>query len=255
MKNIKTNNFRLTHEYDIGDRSIYFTFDESKSVYKAVELAVYLQFKAENVFDDSIGIDHEPMMKYLKLFGAKELETVPDEFNTIDMYFDREKRVGDWYFTKYVEMDEALSKQTVEFLRANANQYGFKNDLNVCIEYFLKESGIQEILSSNSNYVDIAINRPNEFWYNTNINNKDAPKWVKVDSEYITFKNLLEFARYFAKYNDLEISENTLFNGVIPRGLECQVIIPPSVEDNTVSVFIANRDKKIESLDNSNIAN
>jgi hypothetical protein len=71
------NIFRLTHEYDIGDRSIYFAFDESKIDETAKELAVFLQFKAEEMFDDSICLDHQTIMRFLSLFGAEQIEPPP----------------------------------------------------------------------------------------------------------------------------------------------------------------------------------
>lgn len=55
--------FRVTHEYDIGDRSVYFSFDESSIDETAKELAVYLQFKVEHEVDDSIAVDNVTVVR------------------------------------------------------------------------------------------------------------------------------------------------------------------------------------------------
>ncbi|HDV5624504.1 TPA: hypothetical protein RI821_003073 [Vibrio cholerae] len=94
--------FRVTHEYDIGDRSVYFSFDESLIDETAKELAVYLQFKVEHEVDDSIAVDNVTVVRFLELFGAKQLETKPNaDFVTIDMYWDRERSCGDWFLENY----------------------------------------------------------------------------------------------------------------------------------------------------------
>ena len=62
--------YKLHHHYDIGDQSRYFTFP--KQWVSATDLAVYLQFKAEALFDDAICLDHQTVMNFLTQFGAKE---------------------------------------------------------------------------------------------------------------------------------------------------------------------------------------
>ncbi|MGD9569852.1 MAG: hypothetical protein AB7V48_16325 [Sedimentibacter sp.] len=228
------NNFKLTHHYDIGDRSLYFSFDQKTIDEKAVDLAVYLQFKAETLFDDSICLDHVPIMQFLELFGAKQLNEAPQEFNTIDMYSDREYRCGEWYNTTYMELDKKIGEKTKEFLQSKVDEHGFKNQLAFLLNNHLNVFGINDILENDSEITDIAINRPSEFWYNK------TNKWVKVDKESITFCQLMDFANHFAKYNDLEINaDNPLCNGVMPSGNNCQVVIPPSVEHNTVAILIS----------------
>lgn len=123
-------NFRLTHEYNIGDRDVYFTFDEQKNEFTATELAVYLQFKAEETFDNSICLDAVTIIRFLSSYGAKQLNEKPSgEFITIDMHWDRESRCGDWYADKWRPMDVKLRDQTTEFLQAEAKSNQLMGEL------------------------------------------------------------------------------------------------------------------------------
>lgn len=111
--------FKLTHEYDIGDRSIYFVFDESKAEVTAKELAVFLQFKAENVLHDCIDLDHPIIMKFLALFGAEQIKSIPANaaFITIDMFWDREECCGDWYNNIFGVLDKKYSEKATTLLK------------------------------------------------------------------------------------------------------------------------------------------
>lgn len=122
--------FRVTHEYDIGDRSVYFSFDESLIDETAKELAVYLQFKVEHEVDDSISIDNVTVVSFLELFGAKRLETKPNaDFVTIDMYWDRERSCGDWFLENYKLLDAKYSDRTKDIVRAkNEAFFQYLND-------------------------------------------------------------------------------------------------------------------------------
>ncbi|WP_342609092.1 hypothetical protein [Vibrio tritonius] len=124
--------FRLTHEYDIGDRSLYFTFDESKIEETAKELAVFLQFKAEEMFDNSICLDHQTIIKFLALFGAEQIESKPTNvpFNTIDMYWDRERSCGDWYKGSFGELDKKYSDKAIMFLKSEADDNQLMGELD-----------------------------------------------------------------------------------------------------------------------------
>lgn len=125
------NVFRLTHEYDIGDRSLYFTFDAGELDVTAKELAVYLQFKAEEMFDNSISLDHITIIRFLSLFSAKQLDSKPnEEFETIDMYWDRESRCGDWYLGRFEDLDKKYNDKAIEFLNAEADENQLMGELN-----------------------------------------------------------------------------------------------------------------------------
>ncbi|HGS5694439.1 TPA: hypothetical protein ACMDWD_003384 [Vibrio cholerae] len=115
--------FRVTHEYDIGDRSVYFSFDESQIDETAKELAVYLQFKAEHAINDELALDNVTVVRFLILFGAKQLESEPNgDITTIDMYWDRERSCGPWYLENYESLDEKYGDKAHEFLLSEVEE-------------------------------------------------------------------------------------------------------------------------------------
>lgn len=108
-----------------------------------------------------------------------------------------------------------------------------QKDLGKFLNQKLINFGIQEVINSENGVTDIAVNRPYEFWYKNNIG------WHKVDNDSISFNSLMDFAIVFANYNQAVVNfENPIFNGVLPSGKECQVIIPPAVENNIVAIVI-----------------
>ena len=96
--------FVLFHHYDIGDRSVLFTH-ESLSPEQVTELAIYLQFKAEQDLDDSVMVDNLTAVEYLQLHGAVVSEKRNDDTRLgktlIDMHFERQNRCGEWFKEKY----------------------------------------------------------------------------------------------------------------------------------------------------------
>ncbi|HHY0446947.1 TPA: hypothetical protein ACVU4T_003893 [Vibrio parahaemolyticus] len=107
--------YKLHHHYDIGDQSRYFTFP--KQWVNATDLAVYLQFKAEALFDDAICLDHQTIMNFLTQFGAKEYKGKRPPCSKIDMYSDRELRCGTWHELYYPPLDKEYGKQAESFLK------------------------------------------------------------------------------------------------------------------------------------------
>lgn len=115
--------FKITHAYDVGDRSVYLSFDEKQIDETVTELAVYIQFKAENTIEDGVSLDNATIGRWLGLFGAKQLEAKPDcETATIDMYSARERSCGDWYLTNYESLDEKYGDIALGFLRSEAER-------------------------------------------------------------------------------------------------------------------------------------
>lgn len=55
--------YKLHHHYDMGDHSVYFSFAHSEL--SAVDLAVYLQIKAERLFNHSICLENPTILKFL----------------------------------------------------------------------------------------------------------------------------------------------------------------------------------------------
>ncbi len=123
------NYFRVKHAYDIGDQSIYFHINDTKE--NVTDLAVYIQFKAECMYGDTISLENVTIVRCLTLFGAQILSVKPNgRLNTIDMYHDRQARCGEWYANNYQRMDERYNHTLAEFLKNEAKE----NKLMGCLE-------------------------------------------------------------------------------------------------------------------------
>ncbi|GAL09838.1 hypothetical protein JCM19233_815 [Vibrio astriarenae] len=71
-----TSYFQLTHEYDIGERSLYFSLSHealSALPCSPIELAVYLQFKAEALYDTGVTLDHETQRRFFSALWGDTL--------------------------------------------------------------------------------------------------------------------------------------------------------------------------------------
>lgn len=109
--------YQIKHHYDIGDRGIFIKFLDTSKSEEVKNLAVYLQFKAEEILDETITLDNMTVAQFLWLHGAKILDKVPNEFCEIDMYVDRSERCGHkWYTQNFREYDEKYGEQATKFL-------------------------------------------------------------------------------------------------------------------------------------------
>lgn len=102
--------YKIHHHYDIGNRSVYI---ESK--FDPTEYAVYLQFMAEDIYDDSICISNLAIANALvSLYGCQSGReskfAIP-----IDMYSDREKRCGEQ--TNIIKNNPSIVKSQDEIKR------------------------------------------------------------------------------------------------------------------------------------------
>ncbi len=119
--------YKLHHHYDIGDQSVYFTFPQQHV--SAVDLAVYLQFKAEALFDDSICLANSTILSFLTQFGASEYQGHGQPCNKIDMFSDRETRCGTWHRLYYRGFDEEYGEQAEVFLKQDEATIAQANEL------------------------------------------------------------------------------------------------------------------------------
>ncbi|EXS50142.1 type II/IV secretion system family protein [Acinetobacter baumannii 1406589] len=128
----------------------------------------------------------------------------------------------------YFELS-VVQDNTLEFFDAES----IANKLKSLLLDDLILFGIQDILDHEFGVTDIAINKPSEFWF------KKGDKWIKVENENITFDSLMNFAKNFAEYNNTSINfDNPLCNGQMPFGYNCQIVIPPAVENGVVAIVI-----------------
>ena len=127
-------NFRLNHAYNISRECIHFTFEKSNNIEEhVIELAVYLQFKAENSIDICISLSDEIVVRFLTLFGAQVLDVKPDygslSCTHIDMYQARESRCGYWYNEKYTDFDKKYGEKAEAFLLDQAEENKLMGEL------------------------------------------------------------------------------------------------------------------------------
>lgn len=100
---------KIFHEYDIGDLSAFI-----KGSQNPTDLAVYIQFKAEEFFSPSVLLSNTLIASALTKFFEFELVKDRNEFDMcIDMYEERECRTGDWYLNK-VENKELIPDELLK---------------------------------------------------------------------------------------------------------------------------------------------
>lgn len=85
--------YLIHHEYDIGDRGIYV-----ESSFDPTDAAVYLQFKAEALFnDDGISLSNLAIANALVALYGVTCGARTEDAKPIDMHFERESRCGKWF--------------------------------------------------------------------------------------------------------------------------------------------------------------
>ena len=119
----------LMHHYDIGDRSVHFS-GEGLTIQEVKDLAVYIQFKAENLLSDTVSLSNITIAQFLETHGAKILkENVlsligfnPLGMILIDMYEERESRIcgNNWYAENYEAFDSKYGEAASTFLKAKS---------------------------------------------------------------------------------------------------------------------------------------
>jgi type IV secretion system protein VirB11 len=125
----------------------------------------------------------------------------------------------------------------------NQNEVGgaaaFGNDTTVRelmrpIAAFLLEEGVTEV----------AINRPYEVFVEI------GPVWKRVDAPQLDLKRLLALANAIASYTKQAISEkNPILSAMLPDGERIQIVVPPAVEQGTVSFSIRKPSPAVKSLE------
>lgn len=111
--------YQIKHHYDVGDRGVFIKFLDLSKSEEVKNIAVYLQFKAEEILDESVTLDNITIVQFLTLLGAQILDNEPKEFYEIDMFYDRVDRcIGRWH--EYRLYDEKYGKQATEYLKEKA---------------------------------------------------------------------------------------------------------------------------------------
>lgn len=99
---------------------------------------------------------------------------------------------------------------------------------------FLLEEGATEVV----------INRPGEVFVEI------GPEWRKFDAPELTLDVLLALAQAIATFTEQEIApQKPILSAMLPGGERVQIVVPPAVEHDTVSMSIRRPSPSIKSLD------
>ncbi|MCX3035242.1 hypothetical protein OFK41_13620 [Acinetobacter baumannii] len=111
--------YQIKHYYDALDQKVFIKVPDHINREEVKSLAVYVQFKAEEILDETISLSNMTVAQFLYLQGAKILDTEPQNFSEIDMYFARSDKCGGRWndFSLY---DEKYGKQATNFLLGKA---------------------------------------------------------------------------------------------------------------------------------------
>jgi type IV secretion system protein VirB11 len=91
---------------------------------------------------------------------------------------------------------------------------------------------------------EVVINRPFEVFVEI------GPEWRKFDAPELTLDRLLALANAIATYTDQEIGpQKPILSAMLPAGERVQIVVPPAVEQDTVSMSIRRPSPSIRSLE------
>lgn len=120
--------------------------------------------------------------------------------------------------------------EPVEFLRRDA----MVQELMRPIAVFLLEEGCTEVV----------INRPGEVFVEI------GPNWTRFNAPDLTLDRLLALANAIATYTDQEIGpQKPILSAMLPGGERVQIVMPPAVEQDTVSLSIRRPSPSIKTLE------
>lgn len=108
--------YKLFNNDDVDDQAVYFSLPAIR-LEQIKNLAVFIQFKAEEMFSDSVVLLNSEIVGYLKRFGAKVIDTEPESFIEIEMKSDRDVRNGDWRMETYKELDAVYGAKATVYLQ------------------------------------------------------------------------------------------------------------------------------------------
>lgn len=83
---------------------------------------------------------------------------------------------------------------------------------------------------NDNSLTEITVNRPGELW------TESSKGWICHDMPELTYDHCRQIATLVASYNGR--NESPIISGTLPSGDRIQVVIPPAVEPNTVSITI-----------------
>lgn len=91
---------------------------------------------------------------------------------------------------------------------------------------------------------EIVINRPGEVFVEI------GPSWQRFDAPDLTLNRLLALANAIATFTDQEISQKKpILSAMLPTGERIQIVVPPALEQGTISMSIRQPSASIKSLE------
>lgn len=107
-------NYKIKHRYDSLDTAVFI-----RSSFDPTDAAIYIQFKAESYFDESISLSNLAIANALVTFYGCMPGVRDENAIVIDCYSERESRCGEWYVNNLdsksdLECDEAALRVSLE---------------------------------------------------------------------------------------------------------------------------------------------
>lgn len=113
-----------------------------------------------------------------------------------------------------------------------------------------RDAMVRELMRPIAEYMDIdgatevCINRPGEIFVEV------GPEWRKYEAPNLTLDQCLSLSQAIATYTDQEIgAHKPILSAMLPDGERVQIVVPPAVEQDTVSLSIRKPSEGIRTLD------
>ncbi|CAH0356070.1 P-type DNA transfer ATPase VirB11 [Aquabacterium sp. CECT 9606] len=118
------------------------------------------------------------------------------------------------------------------------------------VEYFARDTMVRELMRPlavfllEENATEVVVNRPGEVFVEI------GPEWRRFDAPELTLDRLLGLANAIATYTDQEIGpQKPILSAMLPGGERIQIVVPPAVEQDTVSMSIRRPSMSIKTLE------
>jgi type IV secretion system protein VirB11 len=117
------------------------------------------------------------------------------------------------------------------------------------IEYLARDAMVRELMRplraflTEEGVTEVVINRPGEVFL------ENGPEWRRVEAPHLTLARCLSLANAIATYTEQEIGpQKPILSAMLPDGERVQIVVPPAVETDTVSMSIRRPSASIKTL-------
>ena len=119
----------------------------------------------------------------------------------------------------------------------------------VRVDVLARDAMVQELMRPLVKYLDqpgvteVVVNRPGEVFI------ENGPVWERHEEAVLSLPRLLSLANAIATFTDQEIGpQKPILSAMLPGGERVQIVVPPAVEQDTVSFSIRKPSPSIKSL-------